>query len=525
VAVVVIFPLMMAPDRLAAQKREASDTTPLTETEKIRHLLSRFSFAPTVEMVGRVREMGMDAWFEEQLNGRVQEDPLLVETLAGLESLEMDATELARTFRTSRRNQARQEVQDAVLYRAVQSPNQVLEVASDFFRNHFNVTVNKSDVRFLVPDYEREVIRGEALGSFGTMLEKSAKHPAMLLYLDNALSRRPLSKAELRAVELRTRLKTGSRERGEESAEIARQRGLNENYARELLELHTLGVDNYYRQVDVVQVARSLTGWTVQRNPDKGVGFLFRADMHCDGDKYLLGTTVKANRKNPVAEGEEILRRLVRHPGTSRFLAWKLCRYFVDDDPPEAMVKRVGTVFRQTRGDLPAVYRAIYEDPEFFNPRYFQSKFKRPFEFVASALRVTGARIESTRGLHRVLAQLSEPIYQCEDPTGYGDQAEAWRDPGVMAVRWRFAMDLTHGRVPGVRLPGSFYEGLHPTISRAWVDQLAARILSTGMSDHTREVLDDMVREYLTQHPEPKPNVLGAMIAGLLLGSPEFQRQ
>ncbi len=247
--------------------------------------------------------------------------------------------------------------------------------------------------------------------------------------------------------------------------------------------------------------------------------------MHCRGEKRFLGGMIASNNKNPVAEGEEVIHRLNRHKGTARFLGWKLCRYFVDDEPPEPLVRRVAAAFRRSKGDLPTVYRAIYKDRLFFDPRYFQSKFKRPFEFLVSALRVTGARITSTRGLHKTLANLSEPIYECEDPTGYYDQAEAWRDPGVMAVRWQFAMNLARGRIPGLRIPDSFYEDLPANIPLAWKDRLAPRILPAGMGDDTRKVMDQMVREYLAKNKRPKPSELGPLIVGLLLGSPEFQRQ
>ncbi len=246
---------------LPAQLRETTDQSPLTETERIRHLLSRFTFGPTPSTVEEVRQMGMDVWFDANVSApnQIPEDEGLVEMLAALDSIDFSIAELIAAYnpklpanpsleerqrRNQMRNQPRRELRDAILYRAVFGRRQILEVASDFFRNHLNVDVNKGNVRFLATDYEREVIRASALGNFGTMLAASSKHPAMLIYLDNALSRRPMTKAELGAVGRRVRRRTGSESRAEESIEIARQRGLNENYARELLELHTLGVDN-----------------------------------------------------------------------------------------------------------------------------------------------------------------------------------------------------------------------------------------------------------------------------------------
>ncbi|MAE77765.1 MAG: hypothetical protein CMJ85_12960 [Planctomycetes bacterium] len=306
---------------------------------------------------------------------------------------------------------------------------------------------------------------------------------------------------------------------------IAEQRGLNENYARELLELHTLGVDNYYRQKDVIEVAKALTGWTVQNNPKYPVGFLFRERMHVLGPKKFLGRKLQRDRKNPLLEGEIVIRRLVKHPGTARFVAWKLCRYIVDDYPSEALVKRLASAFKKGKGDLKTLYRAIYKDPEFFEPYYYQSKFKRPLEFVISALRVTGAEVDQPGMALQTMALLQEPLYEQEDPTGYHDTAEAWNDPGVMAVRWQFAMNLATGKLRGIKVPEKFYQGLHPRIPRVWKDQLARRVLPAGMGEKTSRIMDRMMRRYLEGKPNPKVTELGPYILGLLLGSPEFQRQ
>ncbi len=522
-----------------SQERKFADETVLTESERIQHTLSRFAFGPTPTLIKKVRAMGLDKWFEAQLKSEVQESQTLTRHLADYISLDLNIEDTVRMFRVSAGRNAsaedrrearrlqrvpRQEQKDAILLRAILSNHQVREATSDFFRNHLNISVNKSRVQLLVANYERRVIREGVLGNFGDMLRTSATHPAMLIYLDNALSRRPPSKAELRNIGRKTKRKTGSKSRAEESIEIAKQRGLNENYARELLELHTLGVDNYYKQKDVIEVAKALTGWTVGRG-GRSPGFRFRSDMHSKGPKYILGRTIQENSDDPMQEGLKVIDVLLKHPGTAKFIAWKLCRHFVDDAPPKDMVKRVAAVFRSKKGDLPSVYRAIYKDREFFRPVYFQSKFKRPFEFIVSALRVTDAKLTSTAQLHRTLNELSEPIYECEDPTGYYDQAEAWRDPGVMAVRWRFAMNLALGKIKGIRIPESFYANLHPTIARAWKDQLAVRILPAGLSEHTRKVLDEMVKAYIEKHKKVRRRDLAPRIVGLLIGSPEFQRQ
>ncbi len=540
---VLLFSILIAPP-LAAQAAGGEDPTPLNETQRIRHVLSRFAFGPTPGLVARVRRQGLESWFEEQLTKDLQDPEGLRRLLAPLDALEsspgallQEVRRLSRDLGPDRspkaqrrlnllRNKARMQLRDAVLFRAVYGRRQVLETMVDFLRNHFNVSVNKGNVRYYAPEYEFGVLRKYAFGSFGDLLERTAKHPAMLYYLDNYLSRRPPSKQELKAIARSVRRKTGSKSRAEEQVEIAKQRGLNENYARELLELHTLGVDNFYTQRDVIEVAKCLTGWTILTDMKKGVvSFLFRPDMHVKGPKRFLGRLIPENRKNPLAEGETVLRRLIAHKGTARFLAWKLCRYFVDDDPPDPLVKRVAAVFKKTKGDLKSVLRAIFRDPEFWNPRHFQRKFKRPFEFVVSALRVTGAEISSTRGLHRALQALSEPIYECEDPTGYYDQAEAWNDPGVMAIRWDFAMKLARNKIPGVRVPDSFFESLHPRLPQVWKNQLAVRLLPAGMGRRTEAVLDRVIRAHLAENPKAKRKVLAPLLLGLLLGSPEFQRQ
>lgn len=541
-AVLALASLLSIACTLQAQRRDPSDNTPLTETERIQHVLSRFAFGATKELVSEVRAKGLEAWFEEQLAGSAKESYELGELLRGLGTTRMSAKELfekhnprnpGQTAPAEKRREYRrlrelpnQELLRSIVWRGAYSANPVQEVVADFWRNHFSVDIGKGILRIWASPYEREVIRKHAFGRFGELLEASAKHPAMLVYLDNALSRRPATKGELSKVRERARARSRSKDRAEEAVEIAKQRGLNENYARELLELHTLGVDNFYRQKDVVEVAKALTGWTVNNNPKRGpVGFQYQKGMHVRGNKLFLGRPIRPDKKNPLIEGEVVLRRLERHPGTARFLAWKLCRHFVDDNPPEALVERIAGVFKRRKGDLKAVYRALVSDPEFYAPRYYQSKFKRPFEFILSAIRVTGAKIEKPGVLLQTLALLQEPLYRQEDPTGYYDTAEAWNDPGVMAVRWQFAFKLAQNKLPGVRVPESFYKGLHPRIPRVWKDQLARRVLPAGLGARSSRTLDRMMRAYLRDHPKPKRGELAPRILGLLLGSPEFQRQ
>ncbi|MCB9882825.1 MAG: DUF1800 domain-containing protein [Planctomycetes bacterium] len=527
---------------LTAQRREPDDPTPLTETERIQHVLSRFGFGATKERIDEVRAEGIQAWFEEQLDGAAKETYELGERLRELSTLKLSAADLFASYDPKNpgptapakerrdyvrlRETPRRELLASIVLRGAQSNNVVHETLADFWRNHFNVDIGKSNLRLWAVTYERDVLRGHMCGTFGDLLEATAKHPAMLIYLDNALSRRPPTKGELSAVRESARARSKSKERAAEAVEIAKQRGLNENYARELLELHTLGVDNGYTQKDVIEVAKALTGWTVNQNPKRGeVGFCYESDMHARGDKYFLGRMIRPDKKNPLLEGEIILRWLERHSGTAEFIATKLCRHFVADDPPEKMVEHVAATFKRTGGNLREVYKAILDDPEFFDPKHYQTKFKRPFEFLLSAIRVTHAQIDDPNAVLEAMNLLQEPLYAQEDPTGYYDTAEAWNDPGVMAVRWQFAFRLAKGEIRGLRIPDEFYKGLHPRIPRVWKDQLARRILPAGLGSRSSETLDLMMRRYLADHPDPKREELAPRIVGLLLGSPEFQRQ
>jgi len=513
---------------------------PLTEEQRTIHVLSRFTLGATGELVRAVQKQGIDAWFTDQLEGRSRDGQELTSRLARLGSIGLDSREImARYVRPTRRDAPQekrreaqrllgvpsQELRDSVLLRAVYGGNQVREVASDFFRNHFCVATDKARVKYFAVEFEREVIRPHVFGNFRDFLAASTKHPAMLEFLDNAVSRRAPSKAELKAIEMKARLKTGSKDRGLEASNIAAQRGLNENFARELLELHTLGVDNYYTQDDVVNVARVLTGWTIEKDYKKPLGFQFREDMHDRDDKRVLRKLIRHDNKDPQAEGEQLLDMLAAHKGTAHFMAWKLCRWLVRDDPPEDTVDRVAAVFKKTAGNLPSVYRSILEDPEFFAPENYRVKFKRPFEFVVSALRATHAEIESTKALHKVLASMNERIYLCKDPTGYYDQAEAWLDTGAFAARWKFARDLVENKLEGVRVPDALYSALGEFELGDWKREILRDVLPSGLGARTSAVLDQLTGEYLARVEDPRPRELGASIVSVVLGSPEFQQQ
>ncbi len=535
--------------RYGREAREATPTLnrdpsePLSRREKIHHVLSRLTFGVTPEAIAEVEATGLDQWLKVQLDGELDEPSPLRAHLGKLKSLRLSSQEVVTQYnlqlprlkdrqtpeerkeraRLQRlRNVPRNELKDAVLLMAVYGNNQLKEVACDFWRSHFNVDVSKGNVRYYATEYEREVIRGEALGTFEGMLQKTVKHPAMLVYLDNYLSRTARKKELIKAGQEAFK-RSKDYAAAMEAVDIAMMSGINENYARELMELHTLGVDNYYTQADVIAVAHALTGWTVQQNREQPIEFEFRADMHASERRAFLRRRIPPHPENPELEGQVILDTLARHKGTAEFIAYKLCRHLVDDNPPAQMVKRVAYKFRRTKTDLRAVYLAIVKDEEFFNPKYYQSKFKRPFEYVVSALRVTRAEITSTAAIHRTLVSMSEPIYQCEDPTGYYDQADAWRDPGVMATRWQFGLGLGMGKIRGVQIPASFWAELEAKNPLSLKEELTARILPGGCTTKTSEALDKVVEKYAGTNPSPEQ--LGRYIVGILLGSPEFQRQ
>lgn len=523
-----------------AATQEPDSSSPLTERERAVHVLSRLAYGPRPGELERVVEQGVDAWIEEQLAPAA--DTELEARLAAFPSLRLrldevfdryeapagdEGTPEERRRARERENEPRLELLGSILLRATASRNQLAEVLADFWRNHFNVSYTKGGpARFLLTGWERDVIQAHALGQFGPLLAATAKHPAMLHYLDNASSRRPPTKQELAEIERQARRRAGSREAGEEAVQLALQRGLNENYARELLELHTLGVDNDYRQEDVVAVAEALTGWTYDGARNGSWSFRFRNDMHATGDKKVLGRRLRAEPEDGIAEGEEVLALLSDHKGTASFIATKLVRFLVDDDPPPKLVADTAKTFQRSDGDIPALVRTIVGHAEFWSRSHFRVKFKTPYEFVLSALRATDAHVERAEAPLLRLLEMGQGLYLCDDPTGWYDTAEAWLDPGVMALRWQFALDLAGGAIDGVAIPDSFWELVPDEVPpRLWQHHLTRLILPGGAGARTRAALSAVTDDYLSKARIPDLRSLGPHLVGLLLGSPEFQQQ
>jgi uncharacterized protein (DUF1800 family) len=485
------------------------------------HLLQRATFGPRPDDLARVQATGLDAWLERQLDPARIDDALVERALATLPSLTLSIAELqrdyprveagAREMSPPEKRPARMlaELQAARMLRAVASERQLQEVMVDFWFNHLNVFANKGEVRWYVTAYERDVIRPHALGRFPDLLKASARHPAMLFYLDNWLSARP-----------------GYVIRG--GANPGRRAGLNENYARELMELHTLGVDGGYTQRDVTEVARAFTGWTLDR-PRQEARFVFRPAMHDPGAKVVLGRTIRAGGE---ADGDAVLELLARHPSTARFIATKLARRFVADDPPPALVERVAATYRDTGGDVRAMLRVLLSSAEFLDPAVTGAKIKKPSEFVASAARAMGATVDA-RGafaLARATAEIGEGLYEAAPPTGHPDRAEAWVNPGALLARLNFALALAEGRLPGVRVDtGALVGGADRGQPRAVLERLLATLLHGRAGESTRAVLTAQLDQpeitRLTADDRGPANTDVAKLAALVLGSPEFQRR
>ncbi len=411
--------------------------------------------------------------------------------------------ELMRAFQPQ--NVITDDLTEGKLLRATFSNRQLNELLVDFWFNHFNVTVNKGSERYAIPTYERESIRPYVLGSFHELLLQTARSPAMLFYLDNWQS------------------SVASVSPARNPAKNAKaQRGLNENYGRELLELHTLGVDGGYTQTDVINVARCFTGWTIA-NPRKGGGFEYNDRMHDKGPKVVLGHTIKAGGN--ISDGLEVLDILSHHPATAHFLSLKLARRFVADDPPPSLVNRMSQMFLRSNGNLREVVRTMVESPEFWSEGAYTAKIKTPFEMVVSSLRATDADVASTLPIANELQKLGEPLYRKTEPTGYPSTNDAWVSSASLLERMNFSLALTHNRLPGITVNLNAWQ----TAVAANPMSLAQTLLQQSPSPQTQTAIQSMLanpdlQQQLAASAKAGTPRIPSLIAGLVLGSPEFQR-
>jgi uncharacterized protein (DUF1800 family) len=384
------------------------------------------------------------------------------------------------------------DLSEGKLYCAILSNRQLQEQLVDFWYNHFNVFLDKGNDRFMVPSYEREAIRPHVLGHFRELLESTATAPAMLFYLDNWQSVAP--------------------EVVRHAAGKKPTRGLNENYGRELLELHTLGVDGGYTQKDVTEVARCFTGWTI-KNPQGGSTYTFNDRVHDKGEKTVLGVTIPAGGGRE--DGEKVLDIIARHPSTARFISRKLAQRFVADNPPPALIDSMAKTFLSTDGDIRAVLNTMFTSKEFMSQGAYQSKVKTPFEMIVSSVRATGAEVDFAFPLANRIAQLGQPLYRKLEPTGYSNANAEWINSASLLARMNFALDLTQNKVQGTKVDQSRFNE-DPT-------HTARLMLFTNPSTTTREAIDKALSEQKTKNPKAAPSP--ALVAGLVIGSPDFQRR
>src|SRR5580698_5218270 len=375
------------------------------------------------------------------------------------------------------------ELAQAKLLRAVYTQRQFEEVMTDFWCNHFNVFVGKGLDHLMLTSYERDVIRPHALGKFEDLLVATAKSPAMLFYLDNWLSVGPNS-AQALGLPAHPYGPYG-RPRPPRPNQGKRTSGLNENYGRELMELHTLSVNGGYSQRDVTEVAKVFTGWTIDK-PAEGGGFKFDPRMHEPGPKFVLGHKIK-----PKGEGEglELLHRLATSPQTAHFISLKLAERFVSDDPPATLVDRMAKTFLKKKGDIREVLNTLFHSPEFWDDATYRAKVKTPLEFVASAVRATGAEIEEPQPLVGQLNRMGMPLYGAQPPTGYSMKAETWVNSSALLNRMNFALALSAGKIKGVKMDSAQLSGQWalPADSKLALPILENNLLAGDVSRQTHD--------------------------------------
>lgn len=412
------------------------------------------------------------------------------------------------------------ELLQARILRATYSERQLQDVMTDFWTNHFNIFIGKGADRYELTSYERDVIRPRALGKFEDLLTATAQSPAMLFYLDNWLSVGPDSDFAMgvhRGPHNRHRFP--SQQPAPRKANQRRE-GLNENYGRELMELHTLGVNGGYTQQDVTEVAKVFTGWTLKQ-PREGGGFTFDERKHEPGTKIVLGHKIKQQGEK---EGYEVLRLLARNPSTAKFICTKLAVRFVSDDPPPALVDRMARTFLKKKGDIRAVLETMLQSPEFWQPEFYRAKIKTPFDFVVSALRATGARVDDAGPLVGALQGMGMPLYGAQPPTGYSMKSDVWVSSSALLGRMNFALRLTSGRMREIEItPPS--QSADPQQA---LTLLESTLLNGDVSPRTHETIaaqlgDPSITGRKLDDPARPLNL--APIEGLVLGSPEFQKR
>jgi uncharacterized protein (DUF1800 family) len=485
--------------------------------------------------------LGAESFINEQLHPERLDDAAVETRLAVLPTLSMTAVELIQRYPAPKQFEARTEamkasgaemaplVQDTArevvielgreeILRAVYSTRQLQEVLVQFWMNHFSIFAGKGPDKWMLTSFERDTIRPRVLGKFEDLLVATAQSPAMLFYLDNWLSSAP---APLRSA-------LGERAGSRDPKRLLR-RGLNENYARELMELHTVGVDGGYTQQDVIEVARCLTGWTLYA-PATQPEFFFDPRLHDNGPKTVLGQYIAAG--GGFGDGLRVLRILATHPSAARFISTKLCRRLVADDPPASLVERTSREFIRTEGDLRAVVRSIVISPEFYSEGAYRAKMKSPLELMASALRALGAETDGGMPLLAFLDRMGEPLFQLQAPSGFPDRASAWMNSSSLLARLNFATLLASNRIRGTEINWSqAIPRKTATASADSIDVLSRLLLGTRLSACSRQAILSSMEAQSALRVDGDGLPLGggneyraiAALAALVIGSPEFQ--
>ncbi len=617
----------------------------LSDREAAAHLVSRFSFGARPGEIEEVVNMGLDKWFRKQLDGNLPDEEV-TKRLSGYDALAMNNETISNTYlnagqivrlavknnlvdkdslKSGDKKDYREEVKKLMVENGYKAPqelqrqlinqkiiraayghNQLEEVLTDFWFNHFNVSLTKPQSQQFVLTYERDAIRPNVLGNFETLLTATAKHPAMLEYLDNAssvsndnaMANRPANKFIERRLEKRMEAMAEDTGRAAtfavQALKARKSQGLNENYAREVMELHTLGVDGGYTQNDVTEVARALTGWgPVPMNKDAAAtrlmekasaaqlarrgytiegDFLFRGDKHDEQTKQILGKTFPAN--GGLKEGERVLTLLSNHPSTAKFICQKLAVRFVSDTPSTTLVNRMAEIFLQTQGNIKSVLITMVNSPEFWDKQAMRDKVKSPFELVMSAVRATNAEITQPFQLFNWCNKMGQRFYFYQAPTGFPDKASYWINTGSLLNRMNFGLAFAAEKIPGIKvnllalnqnhepesaeaaltiysqllLPERNNEAnikrltgmLHDTELEKKINEAASQNKVAGMEDTGLE--EDMQLNRTAGKGNDKAalskknipvrmayasgnNSTVAQVAGIIIGSPEFQRK
>jgi uncharacterized protein (DUF1800 family) len=421
-----------------------------------------------------------------------------------------------------------EELAMAKMTRAVYSERQLQQVMDDFWLNHFNVFAGKGEVKWYLTSYERDVIQPNAMGKFKDLLNATAKSPAMLFYLDNFLSADP-NAAQRQAMEraMKQQMRRGpygTPPRPQQVQNKKQQRGLNENYGRELMELHTLGVDGGYTQKDVTEVARCFTGWTIEK-PREVAQFKFDEKVHDPGPKVVLGKKIHAGG---IKDGEEVLELLAKNQNTAKFISTKLARRFVSDKPPPTLVDRMAKSFQKSGGDIREVMRTMIYSPEFWSKDAYRAKVKTPYELVVSSVRALGTDVDTPMPLVQWVGRIGQPLYQCQPPTGYSDKAETWVNSGALLNRLNFSLALAGNKVRGSRSDVAALLGTDngsdpkSTLDRA-VQVFLGDVASGTVSTLQKQLENPQVVQAKLDDPVKQVDL--GVVAGLVLGAPEFQRR